>query len=202
MDCNCIIYSNPQAVVFFNVFFNQKRVRLPVSIIPFFLSLPVQISTVRSFIIYHIMCALPLHSSDSLDIYSAETDTQLNLPLMEGVRAGFPSPAADFIDLSIDLNRHLIKHPSATFYARVKGESMKDAGISDGDLLIIDRSIDPVDGKIAICFVDGEFTLKRIKIDAEGVWLIPANAQFKPLLIKEGNNLLIWGVVTYVVKSV
>ncbi len=137
-----------------------------------------------------------------MDIYSAQTDTSLNLPLMEGVRAGFPSPAADFIDLSIDLNRHLIKHPTATFYARVKGESMKDAGINDGDLLIIDRSLEPVDGKIAICFVDGEFTLKRIKIDAEGVWLTPANSHFKPLLIKEGNNLLVWGVVTYVVKSV
>ena len=121
------------------------------------------------------MTALQLHSSAHLDIYSAQTDTELNLPLFEGVRAGFPSPAADFIDVSIDLNKHLIKHPSATFYARAKGDSMKDAGIFDGDLLIVDKSIDPADGKIAICYVNGEFTVKRIKKDKDEVWLLPAN---------------------------
>jgi len=102
--------------------------------------------------------------------------------------------------LTIDLNRHLVKHPSATYYARVKGESMRDAGISDGDLLIVDKSIDPSDGKIAICYVDGEFTLKRIKIDAAGIWLIPANDKFKPIKVEEGNTLVIWGIVTFVIK--
>ena len=148
------------------------------------------------------MAALQLHTSKNLDIYSAQTDTELQLPLMEGVRAGFPSPATDFIDLNIDLNRHLIKHPSATYYAKVKGESMKDAGISDGDLLIIDKSIDPIDGKIAICYLDGEFMLKRIKIRPDGVWLMPANSEFSPVKVQENNNLIIWGIATYVIKTV
>ena len=147
------------------------------------------------------MTALQLHSSAHLDIYSAQTDTELNLPLFEGVRAGFPSPAADFIDVSIDLNKHLIKHPSATFYARAKGDSMKDAGIFDGDLLIVDKSIDPADGKIAICYVNGEFTVKRIKKEKDEVWLIPANTAYQPIKIEEGGSLIIWGVVTHVIKS-
>lgn len=147
------------------------------------------------------MTALQLHSSAHLDIYSAQTDTELNLPLFEGVRAGFPSPAADFIDVSIDLNKHLIKHPSATFYARAKGDSMKDAGIFDGDLLIVDKSIDPADGKIAICYVNGEFTVKRIKKDKDEVWLIPANTAYQPIKMEEGSSLIIWGIVTHVIKS-
>lgn len=147
------------------------------------------------------MTALQLHSSAHLDIYSAQTDTELNLPLFEGVRAGFPSPAADFIDVSIDLNKHLIKHPSATFYARAKGDSMKDAGIFDGDLLIVDKSIDPADGKIAICYVNGEFTVKRIKKEKGEVWLIPANTAYQPIKMEEGSSLTIWGIVTHVIKS-
>lgn len=147
------------------------------------------------------MTALQLHSSAHLDIYSAQTDTELNLPLFEGVRAGFPSPAADFIDVSIDLNKHLIKHPSATFYARAKGDSMKDAGIFDGDLLIVDKSIDPADGKIAICYLNGEFTVKRIKKDKDEVWLIPANTAYQPIKMEEGSSLTIWGIVTHVIKS-
>jgi DNA polymerase V len=147
------------------------------------------------------MSALKLYSTETLDIYSAQTDSELDLPLLEGVRAGFPSPAADFIDISIDLNKHLIKHPSATFYARAKGDSMKDAGIFDGDLLIVDKSIEPVDGKIAICYIDGEFTVKRIKIEKDKVWLVPANENYQSLQLKEDNNLVIWGVVTHVIKA-
>ncbi|NVN95228.1 MAG: translesion error-prone DNA polymerase V autoproteolytic subunit [Bacteroidetes bacterium] len=119
-----------------------------------------------------------------------------------GISAGFPSPALDFIDLTIDLNKHLIKHPSATFYGRVKGESMKDAGIFDNDLLIIDKSLEPVNGKIAVCYIDGEFTLKRIKLENKEVWLMPANTEYKPIKIEEYNNLIIWGIVTHVIKSV
>lgn len=147
------------------------------------------------------MTALQLHSSTHLDIYSAQTDTELNLPLFEGVRAGFPSPAADFIDVSIDLNKHLIKHPSATFYARAKGDSMKDAGIFDGDLLIVDKSIDLADGRIAICYLNGEFTVKRIKKEKDEVWLIPANTAYQPIKMEEGSSLTIWGIVTHVIKS-
>ena len=147
------------------------------------------------------MCTLRLYSTQTFDIYSAQTESELDLPLLEGVRAGFPSPAADFIDISIDLNKHLIKHPSATFYARANADSMKDAGIFDGDLLIVDKSIEPVDGKIVICYIDGEFTVKHIKIDKGGVWLVPANDNYESLQLKEDNNLVIWGVVTHVIKA-
>jgi DNA polymerase V len=146
---------------------------------------------------------LKLHTGNVIDIYSALTETELEIPMVPGgISAGFPSPALDFIDLSIDLNKHLIKHPSATFYGRVKGESMKDAGIFDNDLLIIDKSLEPVNGKIAVCYIDGEFTLKRIKLENKEVWLMPANTEYKPIKIEEYNNLIIWGIVTHVIKSV
>jgi DNA polymerase V len=147
------------------------------------------------------MTALKLHSSPEIDIYSSKSDTELELPVFNDIKAGFPSPAGDFIDQSIDLNRHLIKHPSATFFGRVKGESMKDAGINDNDLLVIDKSIEPIDGKIAVCFIDGEFTLKRIKKDKTGLWLMPENKDFQPIQITEENDLRIFGVVTHVIKS-
>ena len=138
-----------------------------------------------------------------LEIYHAITETELALPLVNSaISAGFPSPALDFIDLSIDLNRHLIQHPSATFYGRVKGQSMKDAGIHDGDLLIIDKSLEPVSGKIAVCCIDGDFTLKRIRIDAGELWLMPANDSYSPIKVDECNDLRIWGIVTHVIKSV
>jgi DNA polymerase V len=146
---------------------------------------------------------LKLHTGNVIDIYSALTETELEIPMIPGgISAGFPSPALDFIDLTIDLNKHLIKHPSATFYGRVKGESMKDAGIFDNDLLIIDKSLEPVNGKIAVCYIDGEFTLKRIKLENKEVWLMPANTEYKPIKIEEYNNLIIWGIVTHVIKSV
>ena len=149
-----------------------------------------------------IMAALKLHTSNTLDIYSALSDTALELPMVsEGISAGFPSPAMDFTDLSIDLNKHLIKHPSSTFYGRVKGESMKDEGIHDGDLLVIDKSIRPADGKIAVCYLDGEFTIKRIRIDKDIIWLMPANDKYTPIKVTPDNDFLIWGIVTHVIKS-
>ena len=114
-----------------------------------------------------------------------------------GISAGFPSPAQDYIDLKIDLNKELIANPSTTFYGRVRGVSMLDAGISNGDILIIDKYIEPKDGDTVVCFIDGEFTLKYIKTDGETVFLVPANEKFKPIQITEDNNFCIWGVVTY-----
>jgi DNA polymerase V len=146
---------------------------------------------------------LKLHTSKTIDIYSALTETELELPFVdEGISAGFPSPALDFVNLTIDLNKHLIKHPSATFYGRVKGQSLKNAGINDNDLLIIDRSIEPANGKIAVCYIDGEFTAKRIKKTKNELWLIPENDDYQAIKIEEENNLIIWGVVTHVIKSV
>ena len=115
--------------------------------------------------------------------------------------AGFPSPAEEYIELAIDLNKELIKHPAATFYARVKGSSMIDAGIADGDLLIIDKALEPKDGDIAVCFIDGEFTLKRLALKEDGIYLMPANAEFKPIRITEENDFLVWGIVAYVIHK-
>lgn len=149
------------------------------------------------------MSPLKLHTGNTIDIYSIDTETELSLPFFDGgISAGFPSPALDFIDLTIDLNRHLIKHPSATFYGRVRGASLKNAGISDGDLLIIDRSLEPINGKIAVCYIDGEFTAKRIKIFKKEIWLTPENENYEPIRINEENNFLIWGIVTHVIKNV
>jgi DNA polymerase V len=148
------------------------------------------------------MKTLKLHTSNTLDIYSALTETELELPLISGgISAGFPSPALDFVDLSIDLNKHLIKHPSATFYGRVKGQSMKDEGIHDGDLLVIDKSIEPTDGKIAVCYIDGEFTIKKIKLEKDCCLLIPANDAYDIIKVTADNDFIIWGIVTHVIKS-
>ena len=133
-----------------------------------------------------------------LQLYEVSVDAELALPMIEGgISAGFPSPAQDYIDLKIDLNKELIANPSTTFYGRVRGVSMIDAGISNGDILIIDKSIEPKDGDTVVCFIDGEFTLKYIKKDGEVVFLVPANEKFKPIQITEENNFCIWGVVTY-----
>ena len=121
--------------------------------------------------------------------------------LSESIPAGFPSPAQDHADEGIDLNKELIRHPASTFCARVAGDSMRDCGIDDGDLLIIDKALSPREGSIAVCFVDGEFTLKRISIQHDGVWLVPANPQYPALHVTEGSNFQVWGIVSYVVKS-
>lgn len=148
------------------------------------------------------MCALQLHSTNSLEIYSALSESILPLPLVSaGISAGFPSPAMDFIDLTIDMNKHLVKHPSATFYGRVKGVSMKDAGIGDGDLLVIDKSIQPTNDRIAVCYIDGDFTVKRIKIENDCIWLIPENETYTPIKVTSDNDFIIWGIVTHVIKA-
>lgn len=126
----------------------------------------------------------------------------VELPLLSPqVSAGFPSPAEDYTDNTIDLNKELIKNPYATFLARVKGFSMKEAGIEPGDILVIDKSLEPEDNKIAVCFLDGEFVLKRIKTDKNCAWLMPANKDFAPIKITEDNNFCVWGIVTYIIKK-
>lgn len=137
--------------------------------------------------------------NSTVDIIAPEfSDSEHSL--LPGISAGFPSPALDFADMRIDLNRHLIKHPEATYFGRVSGQSMKDVGIDDGDLLIIDKSITPSDGKIAVCFINGEYTLKRLKVTSKGVWLVPENAAYSAIKVEEGSEFLVWGVVTNVVK--
>ena len=116
------------------------------------------------------------------------------------VQAGFPSPAQGEYADTIDLNRALITNPAATFCARVIGDSMVDAGINEGDLLIIDRTLTPHDGTIAVCFIDGDFTVKRLSIREEGLFLTPANASFPELRVSEDSNFEVWGVVSHIIK--
>jgi DNA polymerase V len=141
--------------------------------------------------------------NESISIFSLEIGSELFLPMLSaGISAGFPSPAMDFMDVSIDLNQLMIKHPSATFFGRVQGSSMLDAGISDGDLLVIDRSLSPSNNKIAVCFIDGEFTIKRIQKEVDCCWLLPANEKYKPIKVTNENDFLVWGIVTHVIKKV
>lgn len=144
-----------------------------------------------------------LHQTQTLEIYTADTTTVVNLPLVDGgISAGFPSPADDFLELSLDFNKAFIKHPSTTFYGRVRGDSMINAGLSNGDLIIIDKSLEAENNKIAVCFIDGEFTVKRIKIEKDIVWLVAENDKYEPIKTTKDNDLIIWGIVTTVIKSV
>tara|TARA_B100001250_G_scaffold414516_1_gene453473 strand:+ start:4289 stop:4720 length:432 start_codon:yes stop_codon:yes gene_type:complete len=129
-----------------------------------------------------------------------KTDGQLLIN--QGISAGFPSPADDFKEIRISLDKELVKNKDATFYARVDGDSMIGAGLNHGDLLVIDRSLNPENGKVAVCLIDGEFTVKRIKKKKEKLFLMPENKKYKPIELKEENELIIWGVVEYVIKKV
>ncbi|NOQ92071.1 MAG: translesion error-prone DNA polymerase V autoproteolytic subunit [Flavobacteriaceae bacterium] len=119
-----------------------------------------------------------------------------------GVSAGFPSPADDFKQQRISLDKEFIKNKEATFFVRVSGDSMVGAGLDDNDLLIVDKSLEPEHNKIAVCFIDGEFTVKRLKVEANGIWLQPENPNYKPIKITKENNFVIWGIVTYIIKKV
>ncbi len=144
-----------------------------------------------------------LKNFKNITIYIPETSHTIERPIVnEDIAAGFPSPAEDFKEVRISLDKELIKNENATFYARVRGNSMIDANIEDGDLLVIDRSIETRNGKIAVCMIDGEFTIKRLKIEKEQVFLMPENKGFKPIKVTEENELIIWGIVTYVIKKV
>lgn len=138
----------------------------------------------------------------SVEIIPMNNSTVLERPMFPfGLSAGFPSPAMDFEEIGIDLNKHIIKHPYSTYFGRVSGDSMKDSGINDGDLLVIDKSIDFVDNKIVVCFIDGEFTLKRFRKDKDAAWLLPSNEKYSPIRVNDENEFIIWGVVTFVIKA-
>jgi DNA polymerase V len=127
----------------------------------------------------------------------------LRLPLvLARISAGFPSPADDFIDKTLDLNEHLVRHPAATFFVRVAGNSMIGAGIHQGDLLIVDRSLEAQDGKIVIAILNGELTVKRFRKKFGKVFLWPENSNYQPIEIKDGAQFEIWGVVAHVIHSV
>ncbi len=137
-----------------------------------------------------------------MNIYSPHMESEMQQPIAESsVAAGFPSPADDYRGLKLDLNKELVKNPASTFYARVSGVSMVDDGIDDGDLLVIDKSIEPTDGVLAVCFIDGEFTLKRFEDHGDYGLLIPANKSYAPIRVSADNDFMIWGIVRYLIKK-
>ena len=151
---------------------------------------------------------MSLHIIKSGRTQSTDRNTALSkspaqkLPFfVTAVQAGFPSPADDYLESALDLNEHLIRHPAATFFLRVIGESMIGAGIHSGDLLIVDRSINPIDGRIVIAVVDGDLTVKRLSKKRDSVHLISENSSYPPIKIRDGQNLQIWGVVLHVIHS-
>jgi len=135
-------------------------------------------------------------------VYAPDLSTRYALPVFLGrLPAGFPSPADDYIEGKLDLNRHLIKHPAATFFVRVTGDSMIGAGIHSGDLLVVDRSLDAVDGNVIVAALDGELTVKRLFRQGEILRLLPANVAYQPIEILTQQSFEIFGVVTNVIHA-
>ena len=139
---------------------------------------------------------------NKLDIFKGKAFEQLKLPYVDGgIKAGFPSPAQDYIDQAIDLNKELVRNPASTFYGRVCGDSMICEGIEEGDILVIDKSLDAQNDDLVVCYVDGEFTLKRIDIQKEVIWLVPSNPDYPKIKVTAENDFIVWGVVTYTIKK-
>ena len=131
-----------------------------------------------------------------------EKRTKLKLPLVSAkVEAGFPSPADDYMERGVDLNEELILNPAASFFVRVQGNSMRDAGIQSGDVLIVDKSITPADRQIVVAMLNGAFTVKRLRRMDGRYFLEAANESFIPIQIGEGDEMVIWGTVTYIIHK-
>lgn len=139
-----------------------------------------------------------------IKLIKGEFKEKLDLLFAPGVKAGFPSPAEDYLHESLDFNRDLIRHPEATFYGRVAGDSMQDAGICEGDIAVIDRSVEPQDGDVIVGYINGEFTIKFLDLThrKDGyIELRPANKKYSPIRIDENDSFEVWGVVVWTIKS-
>lgn len=137
-----------------------------------------------------------------VEIFSLDQRSSLERPLfLTQVPAGFPSPADDYIEQKLDLNQHLIKHPAATYFVRVVGDSMVEAGIRSKDILIVDRALEAKDKNVVVAAINGELTVKRFRILDGKIFLVPENKNYAPISVSEESNLEIWGVVTYVIHS-
>ncbi len=117
------------------------------------------------------------------------------------VRAGFPNPADDARGVALDLNELVVKHPISTYYLRVEGDSMVGAGIVEGDIVVVDKSLNPKNGDIVVAAVDGDFTLKHLKRDGQKAWLVAANPDYAPIALHEALDAQLWGVVTYIIHK-
>jgi len=144
---------------------------------------------------------VPISKVDS--IMNFINNNSLSLPLYSSkVPAGFPSPADDHMEGKLDLNTYLVKHPTATFFVKASGDSMVGAGIHDGDILVVDRSLEPRQGRVVIAAIDGQLTVKRLKIKGPKTFLVPENKKFRSIELNENNDVKIWGVVTSVIHKV
>ena len=140
----------------------------------------------------------------NIQIIQGGFEKELKLQFAPSIKAGFPSPAQDYLHDSLDFNRDLIRNPEATFYGRVEGDSMIEAGICDGDIAVIDRSIEPNDGDIVVGYVNNEFTIKYLDLKhrKDGyIELRPANKEFKPIRIHADDDFEVWGVVVWTIKN-
>ena len=145
----------------------------------------------------------PIKTTDKLAFYSLETDKLDTISLFEAsVPAGFPSPADDSMDLDLNLHDHLVRNPNHTFCVKAIGESMKDAGILSGDVMLVDRAIEPENRSIVLAVIDNEFTVKRVNVSDKKLYLMPENENFTPIEITEEMDFKVWGVVTYVIHKV
>lgn len=138
------------------------------------------------------------------EIFKAETSTELELPMYEGLQAGFPSPATDYQNDRLDFNRDFIRHPESTFYVRVKGDSMVDAGIFEGDYCVVDREEEIEHGNIVAAFLNGGFTIKYIDLstrDQGFIRLVPANKNYKPFVVDASDEFTVWGKVTFTIRD-
>ena len=144
---------------------------------------------------------IPISKIDS--VMNFINNSNISLPLYSSkVPAGFPSPADDHMEGKLDLNTHLVKHPTATFFVKASGDSMLGAGIHDGDILVVDRSLEPRKGKVVIAAVDGQLTVKRLQKKGSKTFLVPENKKFRSIELNENNDVKIWGVVTNVIHKV
>jgi DNA polymerase V len=126
---------------------------------------------------------------------SSEHPQLMNAP----VKAGFPNPAEEAGGFALDLNDYLIKRPISTYYLRVEGDSMTGAGITSGDLVVVDKALEPRSGDIVVAAVDGDFTLKRLKKQSQEAWLVAEHPGYSPIALHEATDAALWGVVTYVI---
>lgn len=144
-----------------------------------------------------------MRATDHLTFFKPEQSLYEGALLIDtGISAGFPSTTEDIVGEKISLDDTLIRNKDTTFYAKVRGQSMINAGLNHDDLLVIDRSLEPANKKIAVCYIDGEFTVKRLRVQKNEIWLQPENPDYPIINITEDNDFMIWGIVTNVIKKV
>lgn len=149
-----------------------------------------------------VIAQLTKQTMKKIILHHIDITSSLPIPYAdEGIRAGFPSPAQDYMQQAIDLNKEIVRHPASTFYGRVVGDSMKEEGIEEGDILVIDKSLELQDDDLAVCFVDGEFTVKRVRLEPDAAWLVPSNPDYPKIKVTKDNDFIVWGVVTYTIKK-